>query len=118
MTSPLTFLEATSSLHSAGIFHPVLGPALLERLQCYGTEELVDKSSFLFVRGERDVDWFVILDGAIEVFENAGNGRKENIIAHLTDGQFTGELRSASPMPTHRKSAMNGAPGMVDSQEF
>jgi len=44
------------------------------------------------MRGERDVDWFVILDGAVEIFEGAGSGRKEHIAARLTDGQFTGEL--------------------------
>jgi thioredoxin reductase (NADPH) len=93
MTSTLTFPEANSnSSQSAGIFHPVLAPALLDRLRCYGDEEFVSESSSLFIRGERDVDWFVILDGAVEVFEGGGNGRKENIVSRLTDGQFTGEL--------------------------
>jgi thioredoxin reductase (NADPH) len=93
MTSTLTFPEAnSSSSQSAGIFHPILGPALLDRLRCYGSEEFVAASSSLFIRGERDVDWFVILDGAVEVFEGGRNGRKEIIVARLTDGQFTGEL--------------------------
>ncbi|MBB5064394.1 cyclic nucleotide-binding domain-containing thioredoxin-disulfide reductase [Granulicella mallensis] len=98
MTSPLTFPEAnsnspqTAGIQTAGIFHPIFTPALLERLRCYGNEEVVSESSYLFVRGERDVDWFVILDGAVEIFEGAGNNRKEHIVARLTDGQFTGEL--------------------------
>jgi thioredoxin reductase (NADPH) len=93
MTSPLAFPEANSSSSQyGGIFHPILGPALLDRLRCYGNEEFVAESSSLFIRGERDVDWFVILDGVVEIFESAGNGRKENIVARLTDGQFTGEL--------------------------
>jgi len=93
MTSPLTFTEAnSSSSQSAGIFHPILGPALLDRLRSYGKEEFVAASSNLFVRGERDVDWFVILEGAVEIFEGSGNNRGERIVALLTDGQFTGEL--------------------------
>jgi len=93
MTSPLTFTETNSSGNQpAGIFHPVLSPALLDRLSSYGEEEIVSESSCLFQRGERDVDWFVILDGALEIFEGAGSNRKEHIVAVLTDGQFTGEL--------------------------
>ena len=98
MTSSLIFSEANSSsprsaaIQIAGIFHPTLAPALLDRLKCYGSEEIVSESSSLFVRGERDVDWFVILDGAVEIFEGVGNNREEHIVARLTDGQFTGEL--------------------------
>jgi thioredoxin reductase (NADPH) len=93
MTSPLTFTEADSSnSQSAGVFHPILGPALVDRLRFYGNEEFVAESSSLFIRGERDVDWFVIIRGALEVFEGGGNGRQEKIVARLTDGQFTGEL--------------------------
>jgi thioredoxin reductase (NADPH) len=98
MTSSLIFSEVNSSspqsaaIQIAGIFHPTLAPALLDRLKCYGSEEIVSESSSLFVRGERDVDWFVILDGAVEIFEGVGNNREEHIVARLTDGQFTGEL--------------------------
>jgi len=93
MTSSLTVPEASSSsTQSAGIYHPILGPALIDRLRRYGNEEFVSESSILFIRGERDVDWFVIISGAVEIFEAGGNGRKENIVARLTDGQFTGEL--------------------------
>jgi hypothetical protein len=46
MTSSLTFPEAnSSSTQSAGIFHPILSPALLDRLRCYGNEEFVSESS-------------------------------------------------------------------------
>jgi thioredoxin reductase (NADPH) len=98
MTSPLIFHEANSSslqiagIQAADIFHPVLSPALLDRLKCYGDEEVVPESSCLFHRGERDVDWFVILDGAVEIFEGARTNREEHVVALLTDGQFTGEL--------------------------
>jgi thioredoxin reductase (NADPH) len=93
MTYSLTFPDSNSSNpQSAGIFHPILSPALLDRLKFYGNEEVVSESSCLFVRGERDVDWFVILEGAIEIFEGSGNNRGERIVALLTDGQFTGEL--------------------------
>ncbi|WP_158792919.1 cyclic nucleotide-binding domain-containing protein [Granulicella sp. L60] len=98
MTSSLIFSEANSSspqsagIQTAGIFHPTFAPALLNRLKCYGSEEIVSESFSLFVRGERDVDWFVILDGAVEILEGVGNNREEHIVARLTDGQFTGEL--------------------------
>jgi len=93
MTYSLTFPDSNSnSPQSTGIFHPILGAALLDRLKCYGNEEVVLESSCLFARGERDVDWFVILDGAVEIFEGSGNNGGERIVALLTDGQFTGEL--------------------------
>jgi thioredoxin reductase (NADPH) len=64
---------------------------IIERLRPYGTEETFEASSFLFIRGERDVDMFVVLDGELEIFDNTIQ-EPVGIVATLTDGQFTGEL--------------------------
>ena len=64
---------------------------IIDRLRSCGVEEVFKASAFLFVRGAREVDMFVVLDGEIEVFENTGRG-DGRIVAVLTDGQFTGEL--------------------------
>ena len=83
-----------SSLSSQSSFHtafPGFNPPILERLSHHGIEEIFEASTLLFVRGARNVDMFVVLDGEIEVFENTGQGQG-NVVAILTDGQFTGEL--------------------------
>ena len=65
--------------------------AMVERLHRYGAAETLAGGSMLSVRGDRDVDMFVVLEGELEIFENIGSGN-ENIIARLGRGQFTGEL--------------------------
>jgi len=80
--------ELQSPLHTS---FAGFNDTMIERLHIYGSEETVEGASILFVRGDRDVDMFVVLDGEIEVFESTGQGR-ENIITRLLKGQFTGEL--------------------------
>jgi thioredoxin reductase (NADPH) len=77
-----------STLHTS---FPALSQKIVARLIEFGVEESFETGSFLFVRGSRDVDMFVVLDGEIEVIENIGQGRG-NIVAVLSRGQFTGEL--------------------------
>ena len=87
MNTP-SIAPSQSSFHTA---FPGFNPSILERLSHHGIEEIFEASTLLFVRGARNVDMFVVLDGEIEVFENTGQGQG-NVVAILTDGQFTGEL--------------------------
>ena len=95
-------LSKSSQAISPSTFHTAFAgfsPDMIERLRDYGTEEWFNASSFLFVRGSRDVDMFVVLDGSVAVFENTGQGQV-NTIATLERGQFTGELDLLDSRPT------------------
>jgi thioredoxin reductase (NADPH) len=83
-----TSTETQSQLHTSFAAFSV---AIIKRLRTYGTEENIESGVLLFTRGERDVDMLVVLDGEIEVFEQTEDQR-DNVVAVLTAGQFTGEL--------------------------
>lgn len=70
---------------------PTLSSEMLERIQGYGSEEAVAAGTLLFSRGTRGTDFFVVLQGMIELFEHRRNGGF-NAMARLGKGQFTGEL--------------------------
>lgn len=69
---------------------PRLSREMIDRLSAYGTVEDVPAGAILFQRGQRSVDFFVILDGVVEVYEMAEDG--PSVFAVQRDGQFTGEL--------------------------
>ena len=64
---------------------------MLERFQVYADEELIAEGATIFERGDRDVDFFVILDGEIEIWHFDQPGRPSGSVL-LAAGQFTGEL--------------------------
>ncbi len=70
---------------------PALPQEMLDRLMAYGTEEVVAASDVLFRHGETEVDFFVVLDGAIEVFQEGPRG-EEHVVHRHEARQFTGEL--------------------------
>jgi len=96
--NPLKSAQATTqpSLHTA---FAGFTPEMLYRLHSYGTEDSLEAGSFLFTRGARHVDMFVVLDGSIEVFERHGRGLCITI-ATLGPSQFTGELDLLDNRPT------------------
>lgn len=70
---------------------PRLVGELAARVAAYGHEQSLADGELLFVRGERGVDFFLVLDGEIEVYDTSACGR-ENVFASHTAGSFTGEL--------------------------
>lgn len=70
---------------------PELTSEQVERVAAFGTVEEPPKGSSLFTRGERGVDFFVVLDGSIEILDAGTEGGEEVITVH-GPGQFTGEL--------------------------
>lgn len=82
--------HADPYLRSAQTF-PQLPDEMVGRMLAYGRpEELVD-GSLLFERGQRGVDFFVILAGEIEIFGTRPD-RAENFVVRHDRHQFTGEL--------------------------
>jgi len=68
---------------------PRLDAATIERLRAYGTPETPAAGSLLFERGARGADFFVVLAGAIDLFDSSDE--HVSFRAYLP-GQFAGEL--------------------------
>jgi thioredoxin reductase (NADPH) len=74
-------------------------PSMMRRLQGYGSIELVDRGAQLFQQGERLVDFFVVVEGELELYERKGRAARagESTLGKL---QFTGELDLLNDRPT------------------
>jgi len=70
---------------------PVLTPEQAERVAGYGRRETLPRGTLVFERGQRGVDFFLVLTGSIEIFDTDPDGR-ENVFTVHGDRQFTGEL--------------------------
>ena len=70
---------------------PRLSAEMAERLAAYGREERLAAGTVLFARGERSVDFWLVLEGAVEIYDEPEDGRADVFTTH-GPGQFTGEL--------------------------
>ena len=70
---------------------PRLSPELVGRIAGYGAEEPLARGTMLFERGERGVDFFLVLSGKVEILDTGKHGEPKVISSH-GEGQFTGEL--------------------------
>jgi thioredoxin reductase (NADPH) len=61
------------------------------RASAYGVEELLQAGTLVFERGQRSVDFFLVLTGAIEIFDLHEDGTPNVFTVH-EERQFTGEL--------------------------
>jgi len=68
---------------------PTLTPEQVQRFMAYGEAQDVPKGATLYERGQRAVDFFVILQGEVEIMDPSRDGRPIYI---LGPGQFSGEL--------------------------
>ena len=70
---------------------PRLAPEMMQRLAAYGTAEDLAEGTVVFERGQRSVDFFVVVAGAIEIYDRIKTGEVHVLTAHA-ERQFTGEL--------------------------
>ncbi len=70
---------------------PQLSQEQVDRITGFGTVEDVPKGAFLFRRGERSVDFFVVIEGSVEIL-NSGTTHADTTIHIHAARQFTGEL--------------------------
>jgi len=70
---------------------PQLGENQLERIRGFGSVCEFPPGTYLFRRGERSVDFFVVIEGSVEITDSGTDGHEKVIHVHR-DGQFTGEL--------------------------
>jgi thioredoxin reductase (NADPH) len=83
--------------------YPRLSVDMAKRIGAYGTEEVVPAGMFLFHRGDRGVDFFFVLEGAIQIVDQGQNGDPVVIATH-SQRQFSGELDQLS----HRQILVSG----------
>ena len=91
VTDPTAKLDASDPLRRVEQTFPTLGAGQVARVRAHGEEVALDPGEILFRRGERRVPFFLVLEGAVEVFERSGAGAAEVITTH-GPAQFTGEL--------------------------
>lgn len=69
---------------------PTLTDEQIDRIKPFGEVQSLDKGTMLFERGERSVDFFVVLTGFAEIYDYAADGT--HVITVHRERQFTGEL--------------------------
>ena len=70
---------------------PSLSDEMAARVASFGAEEGLHDGALLFRRGDRSVDFFLCMGGAIEIVDTDVNGRECVVHTHVPR-QFTGEL--------------------------
>jgi thioredoxin reductase (NADPH) len=69
---------------------PRLTDEQVERATDFGVVQALPKGTVLFDRGDRTVDFFIVLEGTIEIYEPSPTG--PIVLTTLSENQFTGEL--------------------------
>ncbi len=70
---------------------PRLSTEMCERIAHYGETVTLAAGEVVFERGQRRVDFFLVLEGSIEIFDTVESGNP-NVLTLHEDRQFTGEL--------------------------
>ena len=70
---------------------PRLTDEQVSRAKAFGRVEELPKGTVLFSRGDRTVDFFLMLEGSVEIYEDGPDG-EPNVITVHGKHQFTGEL--------------------------
>jgi thioredoxin reductase (NADPH) len=76
------------------IAFPVLQPRDLTALSSRGKMRDVHAGEILFAEWDRDIDFFVVLDGAVEIVERS-RGTPHTVVVHQP-GEFTGDVDTLS----------------------
>ncbi|MBB5711828.1 FAD-dependent oxidoreductase [Sphingomonas xinjiangensis] len=70
---------------------PVLPQEMVERASAYGIQEMLPAGTKLASPGDRGVDFFIVLDGTVGIYESGMDGVQKLVVRH-DRYQFTGEL--------------------------
>jgi thioredoxin reductase (NADPH) len=70
---------------------PRLSDEQVARAEAFGAVEDLARGTVLFARGDRTVDFFLVLEGNIEIHEDGPDGQPRVFTVHAQN-QFTGEL--------------------------
>ena len=91
MLTPAADADPTDPYQREAQTFPRLSDEMAARVAAYGREEHLPQGTLVFSRGERSVDFFLVLQGAIEIFDRDQDGQPNVFTVHA-DRQFTGEL--------------------------
>ena len=97
---------------------PQLDPEQIDRARCFGEVKELDSGTILFARGARSVDFYIVLRGRVEIFDDGvcdADGTPQVIHVHHERG-FTGELDLFSDrkiLVSGRLVTDDGSPGQV-----
>ena len=89
--TPSTELDPSDPYQRERQTFPKLTDDQVRRVVEYGSEENLDSRTILFQRGDRGVDFFLVLEGSIELYYLDEEGEPV-VFAVIREGQFTGEL--------------------------
>jgi len=89
--SPATPVDAADPYQRLGQTFPILSAEMAGRVAGFGEEEALPDGATLFRRGDRSVDFFLCLEGGIEILDSDVKGETRMVHRHQP-GQFTGEL--------------------------
>jgi len=84
-------LDAADPYARAAQIFPTLSEEMAARVAAYGHEERLPAGTLVFERGQRSVDFFLVLEGAIEIFDLDAHGG-EDVFTRHRERQFTGEV--------------------------
>jgi thioredoxin reductase (NADPH) len=70
---------------------PRLVPEMAARIARYGVEETYSAGRYLYERGQRNVDFFFLLGGRVELFDHDEAGAPQ-VVTVIEERQFPGEL--------------------------
>ncbi len=89
-TSPNQSIDLNDPYNRTEQIFPTLTEEQIERIKPFGEVQDLEKGTVVFERGERSVDFFVVLRGCIEIYEYAAD--EIRVITVHGERQFTGEL--------------------------
>jgi thioredoxin reductase (NADPH) len=89
---------------------PKLSDEMIEAIRPFGEELELPAGQVLYQRGDRNVDFYVVLRGEVEAF-GTDNGGKEHALVIFQDRNFSGELTQFS----NQKSLSGGRTSMPSS---
>ena len=84
-------LDPTDPVNRQTQVFPRLSEDMASRISAYGRVENFAKGTLIFERGQRSIDFFLVLEGSIEIFELDDHG-SPIVLGVLSARQFTGEL--------------------------
>ncbi|KLD64696.1 FAD-dependent oxidoreductase [Dyella japonica] len=108
--APEVVYDPTDPMNRKEQMFPRLDPTMVRRIAAYGQEENVSPGTMLFERGQRGVDFFLVLDGLVEIFDVDKHGQS-NVFTMYTARQFSGEMNMFN-----RRAVMASARVAMDSR--
>jgi thioredoxin reductase (NADPH) len=91
MEFPVSALDPTDPYSRKAQIFPRLSDEMSARVAAYGSEEDVAAGTLLFERGQRRVDFFLVLEGGVAILAVGDEGRSEVITLHGAN-EFTGDV--------------------------